>query len=109
MPHLIVEHTRDIDEISQLLQDLHHNLGQQDTVNIESLKTRSICLDHVVIGNGDMQSMVHVTLRLLPGRDDMLLKKMTTDLDSIARQHCSSLNTRITVESVELYKPSYKN
>jgi len=109
MPHIIVEHTSDIAEIPQLLRDLHNNLGRQDTVNIESLKTRAICLDHVVIGNGDTQSMMHITLRLLPGRDDVLLQKMTTDLEAIARQHCSSLDTRITVESIDLYKPSYKN
>lgn len=109
MPHIIVEHTRDIEGIPELLRALHNSLGHQDTVQIESLKTRAICLDHVVIGDGDTQSMIHVTLRLLPGRGDELLKKMTMDLEQIARNFCSGAHTRVTVEAIELHQASYRN
>jgi 5-carboxymethyl-2-hydroxymuconate isomerase len=109
MPHIIVEHTRDVEGIPDLLRALHNSLGHQDTVQIESLKTRAICLDHVVIGDGDTQSMIHVTLRLLPGRGDELLKKMTMDLEGIAKNYCPLPHTRVTVEVVELHQASYQN
>ncbi len=109
MPHIIVEHTRDVDGIPDLLHALHNNLGDQDTVQITSLKTRAIPLDHVVIGDDGAQSMIHVTLRLLPGRGDELLKKMTMDLEEIAKNFCPLPCTRITVEAVELHRASYRN
>ena len=109
MPHIIVEHTRDIENVSQLLRDLHNSLGHQETVQIESLKTRSICLDNVVIGNGNFISMIHVTLRLLPGRGETLLCKMTADLEKIVHQYCDTKSTCVTVEAVELHQSSYRN
>ena len=108
MPHIIVEHTKDINNISGLLGDLHASIAGQDTVDIGSLKTRSIPIENVVIGDGATQSMVHVTVRLLAGRPNDLLDKMTSDLQAIVIDHCDD-ETRITIESVDLFRASYKN
>lgn len=108
MPHIVVEHTNDIKDVQNLLNALHHSLASQETVTLNSIKTRSIPLAHAVVGDGSTQSMVHITLRLLSGRSDMLLTKMTGDLAAVAMTHCGA-STRVTVESVNLYDPSYKN
>jgi 5-carboxymethyl-2-hydroxymuconate isomerase len=108
MPHIIVEHTRDIENVADMLRDLHACLAGQDTFDIDTLKTRSVALNHVVIADGTCTSMVHITVKLLPGRGDALLHKMTSDLRSIALNYVSSLTTKTTVESVELHKESYQ-
>ena len=106
MPHIIVEHTKDVAGIPQLLTALHQSLAGQETVVLESIKTRSIAVDYAIVGSQATESMVHITVKLLPGRPDDLLKKITGDLKAIAVKHCAP-TTRITVESVDLYKPSY--
>ena len=107
MPHIIVEHTQDVEGVQSLLSALHSSLAEQDTVVLSSLKTRSIPVTHAIVGDGSSNSMVHITLKLLPGRSDALLEKMTNDLKKIAEKHCSSA-TCITVESMNLNEISYK-
>jgi len=109
MPHIIVEHTKEICDVPALLNALHHSLAGQETVQINALKTRSVVLDHAVIGDGSTKSMMHITVKLLAGRPDDLLKKMTGDLFDIARHHCDISKTRITVEAMPLHNDIYKN
>ena len=107
MPHIIVEHTKDVADIPTLLNDLHYNLAGQETVVLDAIKTRSIAVDYVIVGAQATESMVHIAVKLLPGRSDELLNKMTTDLKTVAVAHCEP-KTRITVESTELYQSSYQ-
>jgi 5-carboxymethyl-2-hydroxymuconate isomerase len=107
MPHIILEHTKDIEAIPELLNNLHNSLAGQDTVKLASLKTRSILLNESVVADEKRASMVHVTVKLLPGRSDELRLKMTSDLQDIILSHCSS-STRVTVESMLLDAASYR-
>lgn len=108
MPHIIVEHTKDVSDVQKLLINLHKNLASQETVVLNSLKSRSIAVGHAVVGNGETDSLLHITLKLLPGRSDELLLKMTSDLQAIAADHCTPA-TRVTVEAATLHAPSYRN
>jgi len=108
MPHIIVEHTNDIGDVQGLLESLHDTLAAQDTAKLEAIKTRSIPLDNYVVGDRSKSSMVHVTLKLMPGRSDELKNTMTTALESAVKQAVTD-QTSVTVEAMELHAESYKN
>ncbi|NQZ14376.1 MAG: hypothetical protein HRT94_06120 [Alphaproteobacteria bacterium] len=107
MPHIIVEHTKDVDNVQELLEKLHQSLASQETVVVEAIKTRAVPLDHVVVGDGTSSSMMHTTLKLLPGRDNELRNKMATDLLFVMQSYGSSSTAR-TVETAELHQESYQ-
>lgn len=107
MPHIIVEHTADIEAVDGLLSALHESLAGQETVALESIKTRSIEVKNAIVGNGSQNSMIHVMVKLLSGRSDQLLKKMTGDLRDVALQNISG-NTSVTVEAIALHDESYQ-
>lgn len=108
MPHIIVEHSADIADIPVLLEKLHHNLSKQDTVTLESIKTRAIEVQHAIVGNSDKKLMLHIIVKLLSGRPDDLLNKISGDLREIACTHCGG-DVSVTVETVSLYNASYRN
>lgn len=108
MPHIIVEYTRDIDDVSGLLDGLHDTLAAQETAKLEAIKTRALPLDHYVVGDRSKSSMVHVTLKLMPGRSNELKNTMTTALEAVVKEKVTQ-ETSVTVESVELNAESYKH
>ena len=111
MPHIIVEHTDDIEGMDALVGDLHQSLAGQESVTFGAIKSRSITIQNAFVGeaqNGSQNnSMVHVTLKLLSGRSDELRAKMTGDLLNVVKSKVAS-STSVTVESVELHDQSYQ-
>lgn len=107
MPHIIVEHSSDIKGIDGLLASLHESLASQETVVMDSIKTRSVEVSNVIIGNGSQNSMIHVVVKLLAGRSNELLNKITTDLRDIIIKNIST-KTSVTVEAVALHNESYQ-
>jgi len=108
MPHIIIEHTRDVKNIEPLIREAHEALASQETVTMGAIKTRAIPLDHVVVGDGNSQSMVHAEIKLLPGRSDDLKNTMTAVVESVIKNNVSQ-QTSVTVEATELHKESYRN
>ena len=106
MPHIIVEHTADIEDIGALLNTLHQKLAGMDTIVLSDIKSRAITVNHAIIGDGHQNSMVHITLKLLPGRDPALVKTMVQSLHNAACDHCQD-NVRITAESLLIDKETY--
>jgi 5-carboxymethyl-2-hydroxymuconate isomerase len=82
MPHIIVEHNiEDNDVVQSLCGALHDELCGAETVKPEAVKTRALKVQNLILGlEDDVSFFVHVTLKLLPGRDDDLKKKMTGSL-----------------------------
>ena len=107
MPHIIVEHTDDIDGVGALVGDLHQSLAAQESVTLGAIKSRSIAVQNAFVGEAQNGSMVHVTLKLLSGRSDDLRAKMTDDLFDVVKNKVAE-NVSVTVESADLHNESYK-
>lgn len=108
MPHIIAEISKDlIEDVPAFLNDLHQSLANQNTVSINAIKTRAIIVKDCVIGDDHQENaMCHVTLKLLPGRDDALRKKMAADLHAVILQYVDK-SVSATVETALLDHPSY--
>ena len=109
MPHIIVEHTASMNlDMAKLLSQLHENLASQDTVQIKAIKTRAVPVQHVILGTGSWSDkMLHITLKLLPGRSDQLKRTMSQDLHDVAKKFVQDDTITITVEVMELHEASY--
>lgn len=111
MPHIIVEYTDSLTSVNvaELLFELHDDLSQKDTVNIHAIKTRAIPVQYSTVGDGDEpDKFIHITLKLLPGRDNDLKKLMAQSLHDTARKHCVRDKTiSLSVEVAELHAESY--
>ena len=109
MPHVIVEYTDHLSvDIEKLTIELHHTLCHQPTVKAHAVKTRAMPVKGTVVGEGkDHDKMIHVCLKLLPGRDDALRKQMAQALFDTTRKIAKDEHISITVETAELHEPSY--
>jgi len=89
MPHIIVEYTDTISiDIPKLLDGLHYNLAEQETIDVHAIKTRAIPVQYSIVGDGkDRDKLVHITLKLLEGRDEALRKKIAQDIFNVAKEN----------------------
>ena len=109
MPHIIVEYTDHLNvDIEKLTIELHHTLCHQPTVTAQAVKTRALPVKATVVGEGkDHDKMIHICLKLLPGRDDDLRQAMAQALCDTARKIAMDEHITISVETAELHAPSY--
>ncbi len=109
MPHIVVEYTQGLSEdIPKLLTALHNDLAARDTVNIHAIKTRAIPVQYVIVGDGqEPDKIIHITLKLLPGRDDALKKTMAEGLFAVAKDKTNDDRITITVEVMDIHEASY--
>jgi 5-carboxymethyl-2-hydroxymuconate isomerase len=81
MPHIIIEHSNNLNEsvdLQKLVVDTQEALASQG-VDKARIKSRAIPLERYVVGDkGKEGAMVHITLLLLEGRDDVLKKQYST-------------------------------
>ena len=88
--------------------ELHQDLAARETVDIHAIKSRAIPVQYVLVGdNDDFDRMVHITLRLLPGRSDELKKEMSEGLASIAKRMTHDDRVTVTCEITEIHAESY--
>lgn len=107
MPHIIVEYSDHLAlDIPNLLNDLHNDLAARETVTIGAIKTRAIPIAHCVVGDDAANSLIHIALKLLPGRDADLKTQMTQGLADIAAAHVKR-PCAITAECLTLEAESY--
>ncbi len=114
MPHIIVEYSENLSRVNipVLLSELHETLAEQETIDISQIKTRAHMIpeDHIVIGTPeDYDELLHIVIKLLPGRDVALKRKMAGALFGVA---CGAVrseyqNCSVTVEVVELDAETY--
>ena len=111
MPHIVVEYTDTLSDrvdIPKLLSDLHDDLAERETVDIHAIKTRAIPVQYCVVGDGENpDKFIHITLRLLPGRNDDLKKEMAQGLFDIAVKERHDDRISISVEVVDMHAASY--
>ena len=109
MPHIIIEYTDHLNiDVPKLTIGLHHILTQQETIKEEAIKTRALPVKGTVVGTGKCHDkMVHIELKLLPGRSDELRKTMAQALIETARKIILDENISLSVETSELHAASY--
>jgi 5-carboxymethyl-2-hydroxymuconate isomerase len=109
MPHIIVEYSDNLAlEVEKLASELHQTLCQQPTVIAAAVKTRIVPVQACIIGdNRKIGKMLHICLKLLPGRSDDLRKTMAQALFDAVGAIVKDPNISITVETVEIHAMSY--
>lgn len=109
MPHIIVEYTDHLSvDIPKLTIELHRTLVAQETIREEAVKTRAIPVESTVVGTGKCHDkMIHVHLKLMPGRDNDLKKTMAQALFDTTRSIAKDEHISISVEVSELHAESY--
>jgi 5-carboxymethyl-2-hydroxymuconate isomerase len=76
MPHITIEHpqaaNKDI-KLNKLSQSLHNYLAEHDTINKSAIKTRTVQVSNVYVGEDETENLfVHITILLLAGRSQDL-------------------------------------
>ncbi len=109
MPHILVEYTDHLSvDVPKLLDALHYDLAEKETINVHTIKTRAIPVKYTIVGDGhDPDQMIHITVRMLPGRDDALKKAMAQSLHDTARKLLPDARINLSVEIQELHAESY--
>ncbi len=86
MPHIIIEHQKDATQeldLNLISKTLHNYLAEHDTVNKAAIKTRTISLDNVYVGeDSNSNKMLHITILLLSGRSQELKEKIVSNIYS---------------------------
>ena len=87
MPHLIVQHSANVEASHSLCDALYEALAAHDAVpHPESLKVRTLPCPHWRIGT-EPQSFAHADLSLLPGRDEPTKAALAQTVLSVLESH----------------------
>lgn len=106
MPHIVVHYSKPLEStvnISDLLKALHHDLSTRETALLGDIKTYAMPLTFSLVGEDDKNNeMIHVILKLLPGRSVSLKKEMIEGLRDVVRNHVSTVAVMAEVQELEL-------
>ena len=105
MPHIIVHHCHTIN-VDNLLPQLHNTLGQQQTIDINAIKTRGLPVSGALVGDNTNATFVHVEIRLLSGRTSDTLNKIKNSMVQTAKDNIAK-DTVFTLEIVEMNPDLY--
>jgi 5-carboxymethyl-2-hydroxymuconate isomerase len=91
MPHIVLEHAAPLAQqlnIPALLADLHQALAQVETIDPNAIKTRAVPLADFLTGTaGIAKPFAHLTLSVLAGRPEGILRTAGETLFSILNRH----------------------
>ncbi len=102
MPHLIIESTKPLS--SNVVEQLHDTVGDQETVSIEAVKTRMYAPTVSLMGEGKTDPHVAITLKLMPGRSPELKEAMAANLFSRAQALIPDSSLSVEVIELGVYK-----
>lgn len=105
MPHLIIEHSREISLQSgfeELVRELHFTFAKLKTVKLEAVKTRTMASDHVLVGDGSKREFIFLRVLLLSGRSVEIKEEFTQVLTEILKKHIYQEICCLSIEIVEL-------
>lgn len=116
MPQLILEYSSNIfekDAMKPLFQEYHSILEKNLPTDIDRCKSRAIACHDYYIGNGQPNNaFIHISLKIMPGRDFNTVKNVADAMLIASKQHFSAslqkLNLQITIEVMELEKTYFK-
>jgi len=108
MPHIIVEHSAEIEEaVASALPKIHNALADLGPEK-HKIKTRAIPLKNLVVGEEDGTRMAHLTLKVWdsPDRtDEKMMSWLETLVDVLAKE--LQPKSVITAELVRLNTATY--
>ncbi|HXG99302.1 MAG TPA: 5-carboxymethyl-2-hydroxymuconate Delta-isomerase [Sphingomicrobium sp.] len=113
MPQVLIEYSQNVADIFDargLALRLHQEMAPIIDSPPEEWKTRLIELEKTVIGDGsDNQAMIHVDVRILTGRSDVVKRRLGEAVLILAKAAVerTELKLQITVEVRELDRPNY--
>ncbi len=106
VPHIIIEHNRELEgelNLGEFAKSMHKCLSKQDTVKLNAIKTRLIPVDHVLVGdNSDPDTMIHITILLLTGRSSELKETMANAIFYKAQEIIGDIGCSLSVNVDEL-------
>lgn len=116
MPQLRLEYSANVLEknnMTQLFEACHKTLVEILPTDIKTCKSRAIECESFYVGDGNPKNaFVHVALKVLPGRDAEVLKKVGEVIMDILKNYFSqslqAFNLQITLEVMELEKTYFK-
>ncbi len=110
MPHIDIQMSaglRNTISGDEFVKSIHVALTQHNTIILKDVKTRLTYLDHYIVGDGTKTHMIHIMIKLMPGRSSALKKEMALSLLKEAMNLVNCDTTSITVETSELDADSY--
>ena len=116
MPQLILEYSSNIIEknnLINLLKNINKFLSESLPTELSSCKSRSVECGVYCIGDGSPRNaFVHVTLKIMPGRNLNKLTDVCNGVMNILKEYfhesAQKLNLQITLEIDELQKTYFK-
>lgn len=109
MPHITIEYAQVLDNEThapRLIDVVHQGAVESGLFpDAHDIKTRAIAYQHTRVGN-TTDTFVHVTVRLLSGRNDEQKLKLTSGIV----QHIRALNLSancVTAEAVDMNRAAY--
>mgnify|MGYP000170236963 CR=1 FL=1 len=108
MPHCIIEYSQEIEaeiEPSTLISSVYYGAQESGLFSDNDIKVRALAFNHFATGNL-RQDFVHVTVKILSGRNLEQRKKLTQFI--VAKLNdLFSKSISLTVEITEIEKESY--
>lgn len=93
MPHLILEHSRNLKNFNpeKFFKETHRFLEKY--TDIESCKSRRLICEDSYVGkdNLDVAFFAHLTVLIMPGRSDKIIQDIGNNLHQILKNHLNSL------------------
>lgn len=105
MPHIIVEHTSNLNlknGMNEFTSELHSTLAKQETIKLSAIKTRTFIGDNYIIGDGSKSEFLFIRLLLLPGRSPELRNKFAQALLEVIEKHVNKEACTYSVEVAEM-------
>lgn len=108
MPHFIIEYSKDLkSELDPLalLRSVYDSALESSLFSEDDIKVRAIAFEHYCVGRS-RQNFVHVTIRMLSGRN-LEQRTSLSDLILVKLNQMLSGSISVTVEVSEIEKASY--
>lgn len=110
MPHLILEYSSNVKEqtsMTSFFNECHECLAAVLPTKISSCQSRAVRRDVYCVGDGsNNNAFIHLFIKIMPGRDHVILNNALDDLAIIMRSHfeqsLAELNVQMSVEIVDL-------
>lgn len=117
MPHIIIEHSKDISKIEELFLEIPKILEnhKEGNFSIPACNARSISFDKFMIGekNQEKTSFIHISLKILAGRSVEIRKAVAKEIveyakNFVAKQNLKKEQINVTVDVIDMEKEPYQ-
>lgn len=117
MPHIIIEHSKDILAIEELFKKIPEILESHKEGNfaLEACKARAISFDKYMVGskNQDNSAFLHVSVKILEGRSLEVKTKVAKEIADyitkfLKQQNLKKERVDLSVDLIDMTKETYQ-